>query len=507
MTKYIAGYNGCKFIDIDLRNNSEYINVLFHGVKNDGVTDNTQTILRLLNSYSNLYFPKGTYKFSLELTSKSGISIKGQSMKETIFIPATDNYCIKLNSANKNMDNNHFSNFTLKNDSSFTSTSAIYFAGDNENDRDIFTNIIIQNGFKYGLNFEGRSIWSIFENLWIDGCYNGIIMNGTGDKNLLTFNNVYVRNSKSSALVLDGGDSTFKTISFNNCNFENNCRDTTIATQYALKLTNFDELSFVNCYIENNSNNTSTTYAIYCDGTYNRCLNILSSLIWGQEYGIHIEGTVMSGTISGNRIINSKDDITIGVSTKTGGGHEESGFTLSGNTLSHPVNKVHDINMDTSVTTLNPLSLAYRHANNNATPDVKNCNIIMSWTSEAITDFLNGTNGQIVMVYVYGVASKVFSNGDHIQLMTDESVTISKGETISFMYFNNKWIEIDRNTKSSSSGGGTGTTQTYNIYDDETGEYSTLTEDNANFTVYDDATGESTTMSKTGEFTYENLED
>lgn len=505
MTKYIAGYNGCKFIDTDLRNNSEYINVLFHGVKNDGTTDNTETILRLINnSYTNLYFPKGTYKFSLELTSKSGISIKGQSMKETIFVPATDNYCIKLNSTDKNMDNNHFSNFTLKNDSSFTSTSAIYFAGDNENDRDIFSNIII-NGFKYGLNFEGRCIWSIFENFWIDSCYNGIIMNGTGAKNLLTFNNVYVRSSKSSALILDGGDTTFRTISFNNCNFENNCRDTTIATQYALKLTNFDELSFVNCYIENNSNKTSTTYAIYCDGTFNRCLNILSSLVWGQEYGVHVEGTVMSGTITGNRFINTTDDITIGTSSKTSGGHEESGFTLAGNTLSHPVNKVHDMNMNTSVTTLNPLSLAYRHANNNATPNVKNCNVIMSWTSEAITNFLNGTNGQIVTVYVYGTASKIFSNGDYIQLMTDDPVTISKGETITFMLFNNKWIEMNRNTKTSS--GGTVEAKLFKIYDEETGTYSTMSATNANFTVYDEESGTSTTLSKTSDFTYEEFDE
>lgn len=488
----------------------EYINVLDHGVKNDGITDNSEIITKLLNLYENLYFPKGTYKFSLEIVSKSGISIKGQSMKETIFIPSNDTYCIKLNSTDKNIDNNHFSNFTLRNNSSFTSTSAIYFVGEKENDRHIFNNIIIENGFKYGLNFEGRCIWCIFENFWINGCYNGIRMNDTGEKNLLTFNNVYVRNSKSSALILSSEDSTFtfKTISFNNCNFENNCRDTTINTQYALKLSNFDEISFVNCYIENNSNKTSTTYAIYCDGTYNRCLNITNTLIWGQEYGICILGKIMSGNIVGNRIANTTDDITIGTKDNSGGGHSESAFTLSGNTLSKPLNKVHDINMNISVTTLNPLSLAYRHANNNATPDVKNCNIIMSWTSEAITNFINGTNGQIVIVYVYGVASKIFSNGDYIQLMTDESVTISKGETISFMYFNNKWIEIDRNTKSSaSSSDETETATTYKVYDDETGEYTTITKANANFSIYDEDTGETTIISKTDEYTYEEVDD
>ena len=436
-----------KLTDINTKEDRIFIHIKNFGAKGDGVTDDTAIIMNLIqNGYKNLYFDNGTYKCSLNLASISGLTIQGESMKETILIPATNDYCIKLDSTNGNMDNNHFFNFTLKNNSSYTSTNAIEFIGNKENDRHIFKNIIIQNGFNCGLYMQGRCIWSIFENFWIDGCNIGIKMFDEGVKNLLTFNNIYIRSSKTNGLFMMGTSSvTYMTIAFNNCNFENNCRDTTVPTQYAVKLAEFDELTFNNCYIENNSNGTSTTYGIYCDGTFNRCLNISGSLIWGQEYGIYIEGVVMSGTINGNRVINTKNDITIGNSTKTGGGHEESAFIIGGNTLSHPMNKVHDMNMNTSVTTLNPLSLAYRHANNDATPNVKNCNIIMSWTNESITNFLNGTNGQIIIVYVYGNASKVFSNGDNIQLRDNNDVTISKGETITFMFFNNKWIEIQRN--------------------------------------------------------------
>ena len=71
----------------------------------------------------------------------------------------------------------------------------------------------------------------------------------------------------------------------------------------------------------------------------------------------------------------------------------------------------------------------------------------MSWTSESITNFLNGTNGQVVIVYIYGNANKVFSNNTYIQLRDSSEVTISKGESIGFMFFNDKWIEIFRNTK------------------------------------------------------------
>ena len=436
-----------KLTDINNKEDKLFVHVKRNGAKGDGSTDDTNSIMKLIqNGYRNLYFDKGTYKCSLNLASISGLTIQGESMKETILTPATNNYCIRLDSTNGNMDNNHFSNFTLKNNSNFTSANAIEFIGNKENDRHIFKNIIIQNGFDTGLYMSGRCIWSIFENFWIDGCNIGIKMFDEGVKNLLTFNNVYVRSSKTNALLMNGTSSvTYMTIVFNNCNFENNCRDTSVPTQYAVKLAEFDELTFNNCYIENNSNGTSTTYAIYCDGTFNRCLNILGSLIWGQEYGICIEGTIMSGTISGNRIINTNEDIIIGTETNAGGGHEESAFSLLGNTLSHPLKKNQDINMNNSVTTLNPLSLAYRHANNNPTPDVRNCNVIMSWTSESITNFLNGTNGQIVIVYVYGNTSKVFSNGTNIQLRSDDSVTISKGETISFIFFNNKWIEIFRN--------------------------------------------------------------
>ena len=430
-----------------------YINVLDYGVVNDGITDNTDAMNTLFNNgYKNLYFPKGVYAFSISIT-RSGISILGESMKETVFIPVEDSFqdesfSIQLNSRDGNIDNNHFSNFTIRNtlDIPPSQANGISFVGNNENDRHVFKNIIIE-GFVYGLHLNGRCIWSIFENFWITGCSIGVILNGTGAKNLLTFNNIYVRSSKMSGLLIatEGEENTPKALAFNNCNFEHNCRDTAEETQYAVKLADFDEVSFSNCYIENNSNGTSTTYAIYCDGTYNRCLNIINSLIWGQEYGICVLGTIMSGTIQGNRIINDIDDITIGTSSNSGGGHAESSFTLGGNTLSHPVTKVADGNNNTSATTLNPLSLAYRHANNNATPDVRNCNVIMSWTNEAITNFLNGTEGQIVIVYVYGSASKTFTNGDYIQLRGSSSVTVRANETITFLKFNNKWIEIARN--------------------------------------------------------------
>lgn len=431
-----------------IKDDFEYINVLNYGVKNDGETDNSGILLKLINNgYKNLYFPNGIYKFTLSI-NKSGISFRGQSIANTIFVPSSNTFCLELNSVNENINNNLFSNFTLRNNSNFSSVNAISFIGEKENDRHVFNNIIIQNGFKYGISMEGRCIWSIFENFWIENCYSGLSINGNGAKNLLTFNNIHIRNSQTNAIFLDGGNAeTFKTISFNNCNFENNCRNIDISIQYAVKLLDFDEISFNNCYIENNSNKTSQTYAIYCGGTYNRCLNIVNSLIWGQEYGVCIEGTIMSGAISGNRIINTNEDIIIGTEKNAGGGHEESAFSLLGNTLSHPLKKNQDINMNNSVTTLNPLSLAYRHANNNPTPDVRNCNVIMSWTSESITNFLNGTNGQVIIVYVYGNANKVFSNNTYIQLRDSSEVTISKGESIGFMFFNDKWIEIFRNTK------------------------------------------------------------
>lgn len=429
-----------------LKQNISYISAIEYGVKADGKTDNTEIIENLINNgYTNLYFPNGTYLFNISIT-KNNISFLGESKIGTIFTPYSDEKAvIELNSTNGNISNSCFSNFTIYNNASFINTEGIAFIGTNENDRHIFKDIIVQNGFKYGIHMEGRCIWSIFENFWIENCDIGLILNGSGVKNLLTFNNIYIRNCKYSGLVLDGSTDTFKTISFNNCNFENNCRNTTQTIQYAIKLSNFDEISFINCYIENNSNGTSTTYAIYCDGTYNRCLNILSSLIWGQEYGIYIKGVIMSGTINGNRLINSIDDIMIGTNSNNGGGHEESGFVLGGNTLSHPVTKVHDINMNVSITTLNPLSLAYRHANNNPTPNVKNCNIIMSWTNEQITNFLNGTSGQIVIVRVYGNGSKVFENGTYIQLRDSNSVTVKANECIAFMYFESKWVEIFRN--------------------------------------------------------------
>lgn len=432
------------FINI-LKNDFRYTNVTYHGVPNNSSEDITHLIEKLIDDgYTNLYFPNGTYNLNLEIT-KSDINIKGKSKKNTIFKPYYDKSVITLNSIDNNIDNCSFNNFKIQNTVNFVNSKGIEFKGNNENDRHIFKNIIIENNFLHSIYIQGRCIWSIFENIWIDGCLeSGLHIIDGGSKNLNTFNNVSIRNSQKYGIYINSGSEPCKCFKFLNCNIENNCLDISVDNQYAIYLNNIDEFYFDNCYIENNKNDISISYAIYSIGDYTRCLNIKNCLIWGHSYGIEIVSKIMSGVIDGNRIINSIQDVIIG-SESIPNGDNESNMILGANTISKPVIKKHDINMNCYITTLNPLSLPYIHANNNSTPNVQNTNVVMSWTNEPITNFLNGTQGQIVIVKVYGDANKTFSNNDYIQLKNSDDVVINANNTIAFMYFNNKWIEIFRN--------------------------------------------------------------
>lgn len=436
-----------------IKSNYKEINVLNYGVKNDGITDNTDALKNLINKgYKNLYFPKGTYLFNISII-KNNINFLGESKLETIFTPYVDGKpVIELNSTNENITNCSFSDFTIRNNSDFTNTEAITFIGSNENDRHIFKNIIIENGFLHSISILGRAIWNLFENIWIVGSiHSGIYMPGGDTKNLNTFNNITIRNGNKYAVfcsVAEGGTDanfTYKSNIFSNCNFENNCLDSTISKQAGLYFYNVDNLSLINCYIENNKNDTSICYGIMSNGKYSRGINIKNCLIWGQDYGVCINSLAMSGSITGNRMANNTKDIEIGDNTRAGTGNSETNLEIAGNTLKHQVNRIADMNKNSFISTINPFSLPFRHANNNATPDVKNCNVVMSWTNEQITNFLNGVDGQIVIVRVYGSGSKVFENGDYIQLKDSNSVTVGANQCIGFIYFENKWIEIFRN--------------------------------------------------------------
>lgn len=439
-----------------LKRNIPYISVIDYGVKGDGKTDNTSIIENLIsNGYKNLYFPNGNYLFNISIT-QSNIDILGESKEGTIFTPYVDeNSVIELNSTNGNISNGYFSNFTIYNNSSFTNSEAITFTGTNENDRHIFKNIIIGNGFLHSISILGRAIWNLFENIWIVGSlHSGIYMPGGDTKNLNTFNNITIRDGKKYAVffsVYEGGTDvnfTYKSNIFLNCNFENNCLDSTVANQAALYFYNIDNTSLINCYIENNKNDTSTCYGIMSNGKYTRAINIIGCLIWGQDYGVKISSLAMSGLIAGNRMANNTKDIEIGNSSKAGTGNDETNLKIGGNTLKHQVNRIADINKNSFVSTINPFSYPYRHANNTSTPDVKNCNVVMCWTTESITNFLNGIDGQIVTLRFYGSTStKTISNGDHIKLRTSDSVVLSDGDTITFIYFDGVWAEISRSIK------------------------------------------------------------
>ena len=80
----------------NIQNHKNVYNVLNHGLVGDGVTDNTDELVQLLNNFAddspNIYFPEGIYHFELtadstqifRMVSKNNISFIGENPKLSI---------------------------------------------------------------------------------------------------------------------------------------------------------------------------------------------------------------------------------------------------------------------------------------------------------------------------------------------------------------------------------------------------------------------------------------
>nr|DAT50536.1 MAG TPA: hypothetical protein [Caudoviricetes sp.] len=124
----------------------------------------------------------------------------------------------------------------------------------------------------------------------------------------------------------------------------------------------------------------------------------------------------------------------------------ESGLVI-GCTITEGYDNVKKLNKDVlenSTTTLNPFSIGISH-DDTPTPSVRRSNYVTTFTSNEITNFTDGVLGQIVIVRPYGNAILTFNNGTYIQLKDDKTCTINPNQTITFMKYEDKWVELFRN--------------------------------------------------------------
>lgn len=436
------------------KNDLDYINVLDLGIKPEANFDNTSLFDAAINKgLKNFYFPTGIYELNL-IISTSNVRIKGDGIGKTIFNPHTDNDVINIQYVDNAIFNCEVRDLEIKN-KEFTNNNGLSISGNDKgvnavNDYHYFKNLKILN-FLNGILIKDRTICSKFENIEVSRNHNNGIrvdsINNSTCFNSNSFYNIIMTNNINEGLYINTtcNSSNFDNIplvnNFINCDIESNGNSDSTTRFYGIYITDADNINFQGCYIENNAQNSDDGINLCFDGNFCRGLNINGTLIWGSKYALKVTNKgVLSGEISSSNKINGIIDITDTA-------HENESGLVIGCTIVGDYDKVKKLDetlLKNTTTTLNPFSIGILH-DHSSTPSVKRCNYITTFSSHEITNFTDGILGQIVIVRPYGDATLTFNNGTYIQLKDDNTCTITINQTITFMKYGDKWVELFRN--------------------------------------------------------------
>lgn len=432
-----------------------YINVLDLGIKPEANFDNTSLFNDAINKgIKNFYFPSGTYELNLILSTPY-ICIKGDGIGRTIFNPHVDKDVINLQYVDNPIHNCEVRDLEIKN-TDFTNNNGLSINGNDKgvnavNDNHYFKNLKISN-FLNGIFIKDRTICSKFENIEVSNNHNNGIrvdsikastcFNSNGFYNIIMARNIneglYINTSRNGADF----DQIALVNNFINCDVEANANSDSTTRFYGVYTTDVDNINFQGCYIENNAQKSDNGVNLCFDGAFCRGISITGTLIWGAKYALKVTDKcrVLSGEISAGNKIRGIMDINSQVHIS------ESGLVI-GCTITEGYDNVKKLNKDVlenSTTTLNPFSIGISH-DDTPTPSVRRSNYVTTFTSNEITNFTDGVLGQIVIVRPYGNAILTFNNGTYIQLKDDKTCTINPNQTITFMKYEDKWVELFRN--------------------------------------------------------------
>lgn len=437
------------------KTNLEYINVLDLGIAPKVNFDNTSLFNDAINKgIKNFYFPPGIYELNL-IISTPYIRIKGGGIGKTIFSPHIDKDVINLQYVDNSINNCEIRDIEIKN-KEFTNNNGLSINGNDKgvnaiNDNHYLKNLKISN-FLNGIFIKDRTTFSKFENIEVSNNYNNGIrvdsinaatcFNGNGFYNIVMAHNIneglYINTTRNGADF----SHIALTNNFINCDVEDNANSENTTRFYGIYVTDVDNINLQGCYIENNAQKSDNGINLYFDGAFCRGINISGTLVWGSKYALKVTDKckILSGEVSASNKIRGIIDINDKPH------NSESGFII-GCALTEGydnVKKLDKVLLANSSTTLNPFSIGISH-DSTATPSVKRSNYITTFTSNEITNFTDGVLGQIVIVRPYGNAILTFNNGTYIQLKDNNTCTIKSNQTITFMKYGDKWVELFRN--------------------------------------------------------------
>lgn len=260
---------------------NDIINVIEYGVKTDG-TNQTAKIQELLNTYSKLYFPKGTYKFDSVLIPSTVKEIKGCG-DETIFT----NFTTPLETSHLKFDSlidAYVHDFNVNNDNVANPNATHIELAMLSNC--VIENIRIPNTAYFGINAHDCNTTTVKNCSFINWKQCGIYFAGTNSKNNIISHNVVTGTGNQHAIQCNQGKGN--TISDN---------IVTGAGQFGCNL-----YLESNSVIKNNKISNTTKEGINVQDS-NLCSIIGNDVKWSTpinstDFGISLWGSDISNTVN-----------------------------------------------------------------------------------------------------------------------------------------------------------------------------------------------------------------
>lgn len=379
-----------------------------------------------------IYLPVGTFTTNFTINSSNACSnpssqmiIQGSGRRSTILKPASNAAVITLDSTAAAIQS-----FTIR-DVGFDNTStgflqpAILIQGANINDWHEFRRLRISGGFKNSINITGRTIWSVFDQISLEGDTDIAlnVVETTAPFNFNKFSAFSVISAAGAEGALLSCTSTCGTPGsllvdnyFDGLDIENGAGG-------GLVLNNTENTMVKNGYFETNAG-----IQLSATGTFARALNITGSYFntSNNTVDISITASQISGEISGNFIANSG----AGASTiSIAGSNASFGMFVHGNF--EPLSGTHTNTADGTGTFHASYYGAYApttiSTTGSQTPAVGGINHLRYTNASpaTITNFTGGDPGQNLVVFNDGSSTVAFTHANTNGPFMPNGVSIS----------------------------------------------------------------------------------
>lgn len=298
-----------------------------------------------------IYLQCGTYTDNLHITG-SNVLIRGAGVNCTTLQPGSNAAMVNIDAIGGALQYVHISDLTMNNTGGYSGADGIVISGpvNQINDWHRFQDLNIQ-GFRYGINLVGRTIWTTFEDVHVGASLlSGVYANTAAVLNHIAFRDGQINNSQQYGVYWNNTNTNASlSTEFDHVNVESNGLSGTLANCAGMYLTGVGSMSIHDGYFESNCVTVIDGQGadIRITGTYAQALDIRSNLIWSvTNFGILNDATQTTGTYEGNKITNQT---TYAIKTQTT--HALSSIHVGSNFLPGNVDYVADGSSDTHVIT------------------------------------------------------------------------------------------------------------------------------------------------------------